>query len=194
MVLTQRQLSSPINRAHPLSTRTSADPINSRDPKCSISAFQKSPSEAQQGSDGAARQSEVKAEGILLLRTKERKAIVIDPLPCPMVRMPHIHLQTFFWVTRYGTPILQCKDYVTLPCTGNIKKVENKRGSEGRGEKWSPWLSWVTAVKPLHYETRQSPLKYVDILWCLICSRNKVQQQCTAADCHYISTDYTSFE
>lgn len=147
-------------------------------------------------SDGEAPQSEVKAEGILLLRTEERKAIVIDPLPCPTVRMPRIHLQTFFWVTRYGTPILQCKDYVTLPRTDSawgIKKVENKRGSEGRGEKminviycgWSVTL-WNTARPP--------KIRWHSADASSICSRNKVQQQCSAADCHCVFTDYASFE
>lgn len=71
-------------------------PIKPRDYKCSASAFQESPCVAEQGRDGTARQREIKGEGSVLLRTEGRRGIVIDPPPCPTVRIPHIHFQTFF--------------------------------------------------------------------------------------------------
>lgn len=148
-------------------------------------------------SGGAARQSEVKAEGILLLRTEERKAIIIDPLPCPTVRMPRIHLQTFFWVTRYGTPILQCKDYVTLPHTDTawgIKKVENKKKREWRTGRKSITVIYCGWSVTLWNAARPPKIRWHSADASSICSRNEVQQQCSPADCHCVSTDYASFE
>lgn len=110
-------------------SRSSTEPIRPRDPKCSPLAFQKNPCVAEQGRDGTAHQREIEGEGSLLLRTEGRRGIVIDPPPCPTVRIPHIHFQTFFWVTRYGTLILQCKDYASLSCTASawgIKKWKIK--------------------------------------------------------------------
>ncbi len=66
-----------------------------------------------------------KGRGKSVIEDRGKKGHCHWPSSMPHGEDPTYPFPDFFWVNRYGTPILQCKDYVTLSCAASawgIKK------------------------------------------------------------------------
>lgn len=110
-------------------SRSSTEPIRQRDPKCSPLVFQKKTLCSRAGSWWNSSSKRNKGRGKSVIEDRGKKGHCHWPSSMPHGEDPTYPFPDFFWVTRYGTLILQCKDYASLSCTASawgIKKWKIK--------------------------------------------------------------------